>query len=190
MSTSQRTSLEELARQIEKEQEGDCRRPPVHRWNPPFCGDIDMEIRRNGDWYHEGVQIKRQPLVRLFASVLKHDGERYVLVTPVEKVGIRVEDAPFHVAQVEKLQREGQQFIRMTTTTGDVVVLSEQHPFWVEEQRGEPSPYVQVREGLPGLVGRNAYYQLIDWGRERPAADGGIELVIESAGRDYVIGRY
>ncbi|MDO9621357.1 MAG: DUF1285 domain-containing protein [Moraxellaceae bacterium] len=184
------SSLERLVEQIEKEEDGDAKLPPVHRWDPPFCGEIDMEIRRNGDWYYLGGQIKRPALVKLFSNVLKRDNDRYVLVTPVEKVGIRVEDAPFHIATVERLQREGQQFIRMLTTTGDRVVLSATHPLTLKYRGEEPAPYIRVREGLPGLIGRNAYYQLIDWGQERVTADGQTELVIESAGQQFVIGHY
>ena len=184
------SSLERLVEQIEKEGDGDAKLPPVHRWDPPFCGEIDMEIRRNGDWYYLGGQIKRPALVKLLSNVLKRDNDRYVLVTPVEKVGIRVEDAPFHIATVERLQREGQQFIRMLTTTGDRVVLSATHPLTLKSRGEEPATYIRVREGLPGLIGRNAYYQLIDWGQERITSDGQTELVIESAGQQFVIGHY
>lgn len=190
MTLTPQATLDELSRRIEAEFDPGTRRPPIHRWNPPFCGDIDMEIRRNGDWYYQGGPIKRQALVRLFASVLRREDDRYVLVTPVEKVGIRVEDRPFHVATVHKLFREGQQFIRLTTTTDDVVVLSQQHPLVVTEQRGEPVPVVEIRDGLDGLLGRNAFYQLVEWGRERPGPEGSTELVVESAGLDFVLGRY
>ena len=97
--------------------------PPVHLWNPPYCGEIDMEIRQNGQWFYLGTPIERLPLVKLFSSVLRHDDDGYYyLVTPVERVRIRVEDAPFVATTVERHQEAGVEYLRFTTQTGDVVV--------------------------------------------------------------------
>ncbi len=165
--------------------------PPVHRWNPDFCGDIDMEIKRNGQWFYLGTPINRAPLVKLFSSVLRRDEDDcYYLITPVEKVRIRVEDAPFLITTVERLEREGQYYLQMTTQTGDIVVAGSEHPVWLEYRGDEPSPYIHVRDRLHALIGRNAYYQMIDWGLSRAGADGREEMVVESAGEQFVIGHY
>ena len=148
--------------------------PPVHLWNPPFCGDIDMEIRRDGTWFHEGTPIGRAPLVRLFSTILKREGDRYFLVTPVEKVGIRVEDAPF-VAQDFTVTDEGSgpgQVVTFTTNVGDSVVAGPDNPIRVlRDDAGEPSPYVHVRAGLEALIDRKSFYRLVDIG-EAHRVDG------------------
>src|SRR5215831_13242055 len=95
--------------------------PPIERWNPPFCGDIDMRIASDGTWYYQGTPIGRHALVKLFASVLKREGDKYVLVTPVEKVGIVVEDAPFLAVELEIIRDERGQVLRFRTNTDDWV---------------------------------------------------------------------
>lgn len=163
--------------------------PPVHKWNPPYCGEIDMEIRRNGQWYYMGTPIGRPALVRLFSSVLRHDDDgHYYLVTPVEKVRIRVEDAPLVATQVERHVENGLPYLRFTTLTGDVVVAGPDHPIRVSFKSDlEPSPYVHVRDRLDALIARNVYYQLVEWGQE-VEAEGRPALAVESAGERYVIG--
>lgn len=163
--------------------------PPVHRWNPPFCGDINMEIKRNGQWFYMGTPIGRPALVKLFSSVLRHDDDGdYYLVTPVEKVRIRVEDAPFLAVLVEKHEEEGLQYLKFTTQTGDVVIAGPGHPIRVVfKDDHEPSPYVHVRDRLDALISRNVYYQLVEWGEERPE-QGRTALGVCSAGEFYVIG--
>jgi hypothetical protein len=139
--------------------------PPVHLWNPPFCGDLDMEIRRDGTWFYEGTPIGRAPLVRLFSTILKKEDGKYFLVTPVEKVGIRVEDAPF-VAQDFEAEGEGtSQIVTFTTNVGDRVVAGPDNAIRVErDETGEPSPYVHVRAGLEALIDRKSFYRLVDLG--------------------------
>lgn len=184
----------QIARLIQSEAghlSGGGKLPPVHLWNPDFCGDIDMEIKRNGQWFYLGTPINRAPLVKLFSSVLRRDDDDcYYLITPVEKVRIRVEDAPFLITTVERLEREGQHYLQMTTQTGDIVVAGGEHPIWLEYHGDEPSPYIHVRARLHALIGRNAYYQMIDWGRSRTGGDGREEMVIDSAGEQFVIGHY
>ena len=147
--------------------------PPVHLWNPPFCGDIDMEIRRDGTWFHEGTPIGRAPLVRLFSTILKREGDAYFLVTPVEKVGIRVEDAPF-VAQDFTVTGEGggtAQVVTFTTNVGDSVAAGPDNPIRVvRDATGEPSPYVHVRAGLEALIDRKSFYRLVDIGEAHEVA--------------------
>lgn len=148
--------------------------PPVHLWNPPFCGDIDMEIRRDGTWFHEGTPIGRAPLVRLFSTILKREGDAYFLVTPVEKVGIRVEDAPF-VAQDFTVTDAGggaAQVVTFTTNVGDSVAAGADTPIRVlRDADGQPSPYVHVRAGLEALIDRKSFYRLVDIG-EAHGVDG------------------
>lgn len=187
---SLRSDPMQIARLIQRES-GGGRLPPVHLWNPPFCGDIDMEIRRNGQWFYLGTPITRAPLVKLFSSVLRRDeDDGYYLVTPAERVRIRVEDAPFLATQVERLEREGQLYLQFTTQTGDVVVAGEAHPLRLAYHGDEPSPYVHVRDRLEALIHRNVYYELVRMGSARPGADGREELVVESAGRAFVIGHF
>ncbi|MBF9028874.1 DUF1285 domain-containing protein [Rhodobacterales bacterium HKCCE3408] len=139
--------------------------PPVHLWDPPFCGDLDMEIRRDGTWFYNGTPIGRAPLVRLFSTILKKEDGKYFLVTPVEKVGIRVEDAPF-VAQDFEAAGEGEaQVITFTTNVGDTVIAGPDNPIRVvRDATGEPSPYVHVRAGMEALIDRKSFYRLVDLG--------------------------
>lgn len=179
-----------IARLLQDEQGNDPRGlPPVHKWNPPYCGEIDMEIRRNGQWFYMGTPIGRPALVKLFSTVLRHDEDGfYYLVTPVEKVRIRVEDAPFLAVSVERHEEAGVPYLRFTTQTGEVVVAGPGHPLRIDfREDQEPCPYVHVRDRLEALLSRNVYYQLVDWGREAEVG-GRAALVVESAGERYVIG--
>lgn len=137
--------------------------PPVHLWNPPFCGDLDMEIRRDGTWFYLGTPIGRAPLVRLFASILKLEDGKYFLVTPVEKVGIRVVDAPFVAVDCEISGEGAERRLTFTTNVGDEVTASPEHPIRVvRAEDGEPAPYVMVRRGLEALIDRKTFYRLVD----------------------------
>ncbi|WP_339108962.1 DUF1285 domain-containing protein [Thioclava sp. GXIMD4216] len=137
--------------------------PPVHLWNPPFCGDLDIEIRRDGTWFYLGTPIGREALVRLFASILKREGDAYFLVTPVEKVGIRVVDTPFLAVDADVTGTGETQQIRFTTNVGDTVTANADHPIRVTlDAQGEPSPYVHIRRGLEALIDRKTFYRLVD----------------------------
>ncbi len=140
--------------------------PPVHLWNPPFCGDIDMRIRRDGVWFHEGTPIGRPGLVKLFSGILKREGEKYFLVTPVEKVGIVVDDAPMVVVDFAAEGAGEAQVLTFHTLTEDVAVAGAAHPIRVarDAQTGEPSPYVLIRANLEALIDRKSFYRLIDLG--------------------------
>ncbi|WP_068312366.1 DUF1285 domain-containing protein [Aliiruegeria sabulilitoris] len=146
--------------------------PPVHLWDPPFCGDLDMEIRRDGTWFYQGTPIGRAALVKLFSTILRRDGDDYFLVTPVEKVGIRVQDAPF-VAIDANFAGEGEdQVITFTTNVGDTVTAGPEHPIRVERdpETGEPSPYVLVRVNLEALIDRKTFYRLSEIGTHHEQA--------------------
>jgi hypothetical protein len=148
---------------------GDGKRglPPVETWNPPFCGDIDMEIRSDGTWFYMGTPIGRAPLVRLFSTVLRRDedGKTY-LVTPVEKVGIRVVDAPFLAVEMTATIRDGEQVLTFRTNVGDVVETGADHGirFVIHGDNNELKPYLHVRGRLEALVSRAVMYDLIERG--------------------------
>jgi len=140
--------------------------PPVHLWNPPFCGDMDMRIARDGTWYYLGSPIGRPALVKLFSSILKKENGKYFLVTPVEKVGITVEDAPFVAVDVEAEGEGAAQTLRFTTHVGDEVTAGPDHPIRVERdpKTAEPAPYVLIRANLEALIDRKSFYRLVDLG--------------------------
>ena len=138
--------------------------PPVHLWNPPFCGDLDIRIARDGTWFYLGTPIDRFELVKLFSSILRKENDRYYLVTPVEKVGIIVDDAPF-VAVDFSVQGHGEdQTLSFETHVGDFVEAGTDNPIRFERDpaTGEPSPYVHVRAGLEALIDRKSFYRLVE----------------------------
>lgn len=134
--------------------------PPVHLWNPPHCGEIDIRIRKDGVWFHEGAPIGREALVRLFSTVLRLDPDGYHLVTPVEKMKITVEDAPFIATRVD---REGETLV-FQTNVGDTVKAGPDNRIRVaiDAKTGEPRPYVHVRRGLEALIARPVFYELAE----------------------------
>jgi len=163
--------------------------PPVHLWNPDFCGDIDMRIARDGTWYYLGTPIGRKPMVRLFSTIIRRDGDTYFLITPVEKVGIKVDDAPF-VAVLLEVEGEGEsQVLRFTTNVDDVVQAGAEHGLRVsiDPQTQEPAPYLHVRANLEALVHRNVFYQLVDLTITRDI-DGQRWLGVWSGGEFFKIG--
>jgi hypothetical protein len=144
--------------------EGKRGAPPAHLWNPPFCGDIDMRIARDGTWFYMGTPIGREGLVKLFASIIRRDGDDYFLVTPVEKVGITVDDAPFVAIDFDRVGNN----LRFTTNADDSFDAGPDHPIRVvrDPLTGEPSPYVVVRTNLEALIDRKSFYRLVDLGEE------------------------
>ena len=144
--------------------EGKRGAPPVHLWNPPFCGDIDMRIARDGTWFYMGTPIGREGLVKLFASIIRRDGDDFFLVTPVEKVGIIVDDAPFVAIDFDRVGDN----LRFITNVGDSFDAGPDHPIRVvrDPKTGEPSPYVVVRTNLEALIDRKSFYRLVDLGEE------------------------
>ena len=143
--------------------------PPVHLWNPPFCGDIDMRIAQDGTWYYLNSPIGRKPLMQLFASVLRLDEDgKFYLVTPVEKCGIRVDDAPFTAVRMAVAGHGREQIIRFETNADDGVTVDQAHPlrFATEEGSGGLKPYVLVRARLEALVSRALFYDLVAAGTE------------------------
>lgn len=138
--------------------------PPVQAWSPPDCGDIDLRIAADGSWHYMGSPIARPALVRLFSTILRRDGDRYVLVTPVEKVGIRVEDAPFTAVELG-VEGEGcRQVLIFRTNVDDTARAGPAHPLRVKvnPNTGEPRPYVHIRAGLEALILRSVFYELVE----------------------------
>lgn len=143
--------------------------PPVHLWHPPFCGDIDMRIARDGTWFYLGTPIGRPAMVKLFSQILRREGDDYFLVTPVEKVGIKVDDAPLLAVDMQADGVGPAQILTFYTKTDDEVVVSAENPIRVViGQNGEPSPYVHIRAGLEALIDRKTFYRLIDLGQTAP----------------------
>ena len=142
---------------------------PVHLWNPPYCGEIDMRIAGDGTWYYRGSPIGRASLVQLFASILRKDEDRYVLVTPVERVGIRVDDAPFLCVEMGVAETGGEQELTFRTNVEDIVTVDAEHPLRFERGAAEGiKPYVRVRGDLWALVKRALYYDLVALGKVEP----------------------
>jgi hypothetical protein len=149
-------SLADIARLAEED-----RLPPVESWNPEHCGDSDMRIARDGTWFHQGSPIGRQAMVRLFSTILRREPDgRFVLVTPVEKLDIQVEDAPFTAVEM-KAEGEGAGMkLAFRLNTGDLVAAGPGHALRFEEREDGPRPYLHVRRGLEALVARTVYYEL------------------------------
>src|SRR5437764_3116698 len=156
--------------------------PPVHLWNPPFCGDIDMRIASDGTWFYMGTPIGRPALVRLFSTILKCEDGKHFLVTPVEKVGIRVDDAPFLAVEMRKESDSRGPLLRFRTNVDDWVACEPGHGLRFEMAAdGGITPYLHVRADLWAKVTRALYYDLVDMGEER-MIDGQPMFGIESGG--------
>ena len=151
-------TLAEVARALAEQ-----RLPPVERWQPTHCGDSDMRIARDGTWFHQGSPIGRPAMVRLFATILRREPDgSHVLVTPVEKLSIAVEDAAF-VAVEMKAEGEGEASrLAFRLNTGELVEAGPDHPLRFAEREDGPRPYLHVRGGLEALVARPLYYELAD----------------------------
>jgi hypothetical protein len=157
--------------------------PPVELWNPPFCGDLDMRIAADGTWFYLKTPIGRQALVKLFASVLKREGEKYFLVTPVEKCGIRVDDAPFLAVELKVENDAAGRMLTFRTNVDDWVACGPQHQLRFEPERGTGGlkPYLHVRRDLWAKVTRALFFDLVELGEERDI-DGTTMFGVSSMG--------
>ena len=161
--------------------------PPVHLWNPPFCGDLDMRIASDGTWFYMGTPIGRQALVRLFSTILKREGGKHFLVTPVEKVGIRVDDVPFLAVEMVKDADSRGQLLRFRTNVDDWVPCDSDHRLRFKAAAdGGLTPYLHVRADLWAKVTRTLYYDLVDLGEER-IVDGRAMFGVVSAGEFFAM---
>lgn len=152
--------LDEIARQV-----GARKYPPVNQWNPEFCGDMDMRIASDGSWFYMGTPIGRKAMVRLFSSILRHDEDgRYYLVTPVEKIGILVDDAPLVAVEVNREGSGEDQVLTFRTHVDDVIAAGPENPIRVETnaETAEPRPYILVRDRLEALINRPVFYELVE----------------------------
>lgn len=151
-------SLADIARLAEEK-----KLPPVERWDPDHCGDSAMRIARDGTWYHEGSPIARAAMVRLFSTILRREPDgRHVLVTPVEKLDIEVEDAAFVAVELKSEGEGRERRLAFRLNTGDLVVAGPEHALRFEAGEDGPHPYLEVRSGLEALVARPVYYELVE----------------------------
>lgn len=157
-------AADNLARAVKAATSGQKGPAPVHLWNPPYCGDLDIRITRDGQWWYLGTPIGRMELVRLFASVLKLEDGKHYLVTPGEKIGIIVDDAPFVAVDFEVSDPGPAQAITFETNLGERAVAGPDNPIRVmrDPETGEPAPYVHIRSGMEALIDRKSYYRLVD----------------------------
>lgn len=174
-------SLGEIAKLAEE-----ARLPPVESWNPAHCGDSEMRIARDGTWFHQGSPIGRPAMVRLFSTILRREADgSHVLVTPVEKLDIAVEDAPFVAVEVKSEGEGAGRRLAFRLNTGDLIVAGPGHPLRFEQQADGPHPYLLVRKGLEALVTRAVYYELaniaLDEGADPPGVwSGGTFFALQS----------
>ncbi len=173
-----------LAAQLGKYEGKPSQLPPIQEWHPKLSGDMDMVIKADGRWEHEGDEIKREKLVRLFSTILRREGDEFFLVTPVEKWRIKVEGAPFQAVLAdidESYDVEGGRNIRLLTNAGDEVTLGSDHILELDDSSG--LPLIEIRGGLKAQLGRNVYYQLAELAEER--AEG---FFLKSGGQLHRIG--
>ncbi|MGB5444261.1 MAG: DUF1285 domain-containing protein [Psychromonas sp.] len=163
--------------------------PPVHLWKPDFCGDIDMLIKANGEWFHEGGLLRRPAMVKMFSRILWYEKGEYFLVTPVEKVRIKVEDAPFLVKQYQSKQHpDGLYYIEFLTITGDKLTLGKNGcSLWLENFNGQAKPYVAARYDMKASISRQVYYALVELGVARDI-DGQSHHFIQSGNEFFSLG--
>lgn len=138
--------------------------PPLEKWNPQHCGDMDLVIKANGEWWHEGQPIRRQKMIDLFSKVLWKEEDDYFLKTPVEKIRIQVEDAPLLITQIDQIDVEGQMYLQCTTQNQDIFLIDDDHQIFMHTYATQIRPYVHVRFGLNALVQRQAFYHLVNYG--------------------------
>jgi len=172
-------NLDSLLKQIGKDKAQSI--PPLEKWHPELSGDMDMVIRTDGTWWHEGERINRQELVNLFSSILRHENNEYFLITPVEKWRIKVEDRPLSITLVE--QEDG--IIKLLTSTSDSFILDSEHPLKMSELNGINLPEVKVRHELWARFSRNAWYELLELAEE----EGDGRFVVKSGSAVFQLGK-
>ena len=154
--------------------------PPLAQWHPKHCGKMDLKIKANGEWWHEGQLIKRAALLDLFSKVLWKENEKFYLKTPVEQIEIEVEDEPLLINQADQVEIDGKTYLQLTTTNQDVVIVDVDHPIFMREYAGELRPYVHVRFGMNALIQRQSFYHLINYGILSENAQGEAVLSLKS----------
>ena len=162
--------------------------PPLDQWHPKHCGAMDLKVKANGEWWHEGQLIKRQSMIDLFSTVLWKEDGKFYLKTPVEQIEIEVEDEPLLVNSVEQIQLEGLHYIQLSTTTQDVVIVDQEHPIFMREFDGELRPYVHVRFGINALIQRASFFHLIEMGELMENQQGESILLLKSGNFNLQLG--
>lgn len=161
--------------------------PPVDKWHPERSGTIDIRIARDGTWFHEGAEIKRKAMVKLFSTILRRDDGAYFLVTPAEKLAIEVEDVPFAAIAVVRNGSGASQQLLFTTNVDEHVLADADHPLEVRDRDGEPAPYIHIRNDLWALLTRNVFYELVDLAEPHPNDPS--RLGVKSCGQWFELGK-
>ena len=181
VATADNKNLMHIAQYIKTGQSGHKRLiPPLEQWHPNHCGAMDLLVKANGEWWHEGQLIKRQALVDLFSSVLWKEQGKFYLKTPVEQIEIQVEDEPLFINQVDVVEIGQQNYIQLITTHQDIVIVDAKHPIFMREYAGELRPYVHVRFGINALIQRAAFLHLVELGELSENAQGETILSLKS----------
>ncbi len=181
VATADNKNLMHIAQYIKTGQSGHKRSiPPLEQWHPKHCGAMDLLVKANGEWWHEGQLIKRQALVDLFSSVLWKEQGKFYLKTPVEQIEIQVEDEPLFINQVDMVEIGQQNYIQLTSTHQDIVIVDAKHPIFMREYAGELRPYVHVRFGINALIQRAAFLHLVELGELSENAQGETILSLKS----------
>ena len=181
VATADNKNLMHIAQYIKTGQSGHKRLiPPLEQWHPNHCGAMDLLVKANGEWWHEGQLIKRQALVDLFSSVLWKEQDKFYLKTPVEQIEIQVEDEPLFINQFDVVEIGQQNYIQLITTHQDIVIVDAEHPIFMREYAGELRPYVHVRFGINALIQRAAFLHLVELGELSENAQGETILSLKS----------
>ena len=181
VATADNKNLMHIAQYIKTGQSGHKRSiPPLEQWHPKQCGAMDLLVKANGEWWHEGQLIKRQALVDLFSSVLWKEQGKFYLKTPVEQIEIQVEDEPLFINQVDRVEIGQRNYIQLTSTHQDIVIVDAKHPIFMREYAGELRPYVHVRFGINALIQRAAFLHLVELGELSENAQGETILSLKS----------
>ena len=155
--------------------------PPLEQWQPKHCGKMDLTVKANGEWWHEGQLISRQALLDLFTKVLWKENGHFYLKTPVEQIEIDVEDEPLVINQVDQIEIDGKQYLQLATPHHDMIIVDSEHPIFMREYKGELRPYVHVRFGINALIQRNSFFHLIEYG-ELLENDQGVTILSLKSG--------
>ena len=178
---SDHKNLMDVAQYIKDGQSGHKRSiPPLEQWHPKHCGTMNLLVKANGEWWHEGQLIKRKALIDLFSTVLWKEDGKFYLKTPVEQIEIEVEDEPLLVNQVDSVEISGKEYLQLTTATDDVIIVDDAHPIFMREYAGELRPYVHVRFGINALIQRASFFHLVELGELIENEQGETSLLLKS----------
>ncbi|WP_151959054.1 DUF1285 domain-containing protein [Acinetobacter junii] len=181
VATADNKNLMNIAQYLKDVQQSHKRSiPPLDQWHPKHCGKMDLKVKANGEWWHEGQLVKRQALLDLFSKVLWREDGKFYLKTPVEQIEIEVEDEPLLINQADQIELDGKKYLQLTTSNQDVVIVDEQHPIFMREYAGELRPYVHVRFGINALIQRQSFYHLVNYGTLSENSQGEAVLTLKS----------